>query len=41
LVGNLKQDRDILRVHNVDLKQKSGLVGSDDLLRDFEKRRVS
>jgi hypothetical protein len=39
-VGKLKHKRDLLRATNFDLKQKSGLIGSDDLLRDFEKRKV-
>ena len=39
-VGNLKHERDLLRAENVDLKQQSGLIGADDLLRDFEKRLV-
>lgn len=39
-VGNLKHERDLLRAENVELKQQSGLIGSDDLLRDFEKRLV-
>ena len=39
-VASLKQSRDTLRTENFDLKQKSGLIGSDDLLRDFEKRKV-
>ncbi len=39
-VGKMKHDRDLLRAENFELKQQSGLIGSDDLLRDFEKRRV-
>jgi hypothetical protein len=39
-VGGMKHERDALRAENVEQKQKSGLIGSDDLLRDFEKRRV-
>jgi hypothetical protein len=39
-LSSLKQRRDVVRAENVELKQKSGLLGNDDLLRDFEKRQV-
>ncbi len=38
--GSLKHDRDQLRSENVTLKQKSGLIGHDSLLRDYEKKVV-
>lgn len=41
MVATVKRERDLLRAENVELKQQSGLIGHDDLLRDFEKRRVN
>ena len=41
VVGTLKQERDALRTDNFELKQRSGLTGNDDLLRDYERRSVS
>ena len=35
----MKQVRDALRMDNIRLKQKGGLVGHSALLRDFEERR--
>eukprot|EP00002_Diphylleia_rotans_P021843 TRINITY_DN4261_c0_g2_i1.p1 TRINITY_DN4261_c0_g2~~TRINITY_DN4261_c0_g2_i1.p1 ORF type:complete len:631 (-),score=212.53 TRINITY_DN4261_c0_g2_i1:818-2710(-) len=41
LLSKAKKDRDQLRMDNMRLRQQSGLVGADDLLRDFEQRKVS
>jgi len=35
-LGHMKQQRDVVRVDNNGLRQASGLVGLDDLLRDYE-----
>nr|XP_006128334.1 coiled-coil domain-containing protein 96 [Pelodiscus sinensis] len=38
ILTKTKQARDSLRVHNLKLRQKCGLLGSEALLRDFEKK---
>lgn len=39
LLTKAKQERDRLRYANLKLKENSGLLGSDDLLRDFHRRK--
>lgn len=41
MLASHKQRRDTLRTDNVQLQQKNGLVGANDLLRDFEANQVS
>ena len=38
LLTRTKQVRDALRMENLKLKQKCGLLGNESLLRDFEER---
>jgi hypothetical protein len=39
-LAGYKQERDLLRAENLQLRQKSGLLGNKALLRDFEVRKV-
>ncbi|PRP80692.1 hypothetical protein PROFUN_11651 [Planoprotostelium fungivorum] len=39
LLAQRKHARDLLRQENNELKQRSGLIGSNDLLKDFENKR--
>ena len=39
-LAHAKQDRDAFRADNLRLRQKSGILGNDVLLRDYEYRKV-
>ena len=39
ILTRTKQVRDALRIENVKLRQKCGLLGNEPLLRDYEERK--
>ena len=39
ILTRTKQVRDALRIENVKLRQKCGLLGNEPLLRDYEQRK--
>ena len=40
LLANAKQNRDLLRLENQNMKQNQGFVSSDSLVLDFDQRKV-